>query len=116
MKDSHIESLKRLQHIELAITDIEKFVKDESIQTFCENDMLHDAVMLQFIIIGEAIIQVENEKLDKYDYPWFKVRSFRNLITHEYFNIKLPAVWQTIEKDLPELKLVIQAILKNEFQ
>lgn len=115
MKDSHTESFQRLQHIELAITDIEKFVKNQSIQTFCENDMLHDAVMLQFIIIGEAIIRVEKEKLNKYDYPWYKVQSFRNMITHEYFNIKLRAVWQVIEKDLPQLKLVVQALLKNEF-
>lgn len=115
MKDSHIESLKRLQHVELAITDVEKFVKDESLQTFCEKDMLHDAVMLQFIIIGESIIHVENEKLNKYDYPWYKVQSFRNMIAHEYFNIKLSAVWQVIKKELPELKLVVQTILKNEF-
>lgn len=98
-----------------AITDIEKFVKGESLQTFCENDMLHDAVMLQFIIIGEAIAHVENEKLDKYDYPWYKIRSFRNMIAHEYFNIKLPAVWQIIRQELPALKSVLQKILIQEF-
>jgi len=116
MKDSHVESQQRLQHIRQAIADIEKFVTGETVETFCEKDMLHDAVMMQFIIIGEAIIHVENEKLDRYDYPWYKVKSFRNMIAHEYFNIKLPAVWQIIEKDLKELKEVIQTILKNEFK
>ncbi len=115
MKDSHIESQHRLQHIEQAIADIEKFTKGETKETFCENDMLHDAVMMQFIIIGEAIIHVENEKLDKYDYPWYKVKSFRNMIAHEYFNIKLPAVWQIIENDLQQLKQIVQTILKKEF-
>lgn len=76
--------------------------------------MLHDAVMMQFIIIGEAIIHVENKKLDKYDYPWYKVKLFRNMIAHEYFNIKLPAVWQIIENDLQQLKEVVQTILKKE--
>jgi uncharacterized protein with HEPN domain len=115
MKDSHVESQQRLQHIEKAVADIEKFTKGESLETFCEKDMLHDAVMMQFIIIGEAIINVESEKLDKYDYPWYKVKSFRNMIVHEYFNIKLPAVWQIIENDLQQLKAVIQTILKEEF-
>lgn len=115
MRDLREESQNRLQHIEKAITDIEKFVKKESMKSFCENDMLHDAVMLQFIIIGEAISYVETGKLEKYNYPWYKVRSFRNMIAHEYFNIKLPAVWQIIKKDLPELKKVIRNILKNEF-
>ena len=116
MKDSHIESLKRLEHIEQAITDIEKYVMNENIKSFCENEILHDAVMLKFIIIGEAINNVENDKLEKYDYPWYKVRSFRNMIAHEYFNIKLSAVWQILETDLPELKKIIQEILKNELE
>lgn len=115
MKDRHVESQQRLQHVEQAIADIEKFTKGESLKTFCENDMLHDAVMMQFIIIGEAIIHVENEKLDKYDYPWYKVKSFRNMIAHEYFNIKLPAVWQIIENDLQQLKAIVHTILKKEF-
>ena len=116
MKDSHIESLKRLEHIEQAITDIEKYVANENIDSFCENDILHDAVMLQFIIIGEAINNVGNDKLEKYNYPWYKVRSFRNMIAHEYFNVKLAAVWQILETDLPKLKKVILEILKNEFE
>lgn len=115
MKDSHIESQQRLLHIQQAIADIEKFTKLQSLETFCENDMLHDSVMLQFIIIGEAIIHVEDEKLDKYNYPWYKVRSFRNMIAHEYFNIKLPAVWMIIENDLQQLKKVVNLILKKEF-
>ncbi len=115
MKDKHLDSLQRLRHIEQAIADIERFVSGETVQSFCKNDMLHDAVLMQFIIIGEAIMNVEDEKLSKYDYPWYKVKSFRNMIAHEYFDIRLPAVWQIIEKDLKELKKVITTILKNEF-
>ena len=56
MKDSHVESQKRLEHIEKSIADIEKFVEAVDVKKFCENDMLNNAVLLQFIIIGEAII------------------------------------------------------------
>ena len=105
----------RLQHIDEAIKKIQKFVAGNTLVSFCENDMIHDAVLFQFTVIGEAINFVENEKLDKYDYPWYKVRSFRNLIAHEYFNIKLSAVWLIIENDLPELQTVIATILQNEF-
>ena len=57
MKDKHVESQQRLQHIEQAITDIEKFVTGETLDSFCKKDMLHNAVMMQFIIMGEAIGQ-----------------------------------------------------------
>ena len=115
MKDSHQESLMRLRHINEAIAKIQKFVAGSSLVAFCESDLIHDAVLFQFTVIGEAINFVENEKLENYDYPWYKVRSFRNLIAHEYFNIKLSAVWLIIENDLPELQRVIAEILKNEY-
>ncbi|MEX1015005.1 MAG: HepT-like ribonuclease domain-containing protein, partial [Candidatus Paceibacterota bacterium] len=111
----HIESQKRLEQIEKSIADIEKFVEAVDVKLFCENEMLNNAVLLQFIIIGEAIIHVEKEKLDKYDYTWYKVRSFRNMIAHEYFNIKLTAVWEIIQKDLPQLKSIVKTILSKEF-
>ena len=115
MKDKHIESQKRLAHILNAIEEIEAFVKDESLDSFCENFILNHAVLYNFSIIGEAIIHVEESKLEKYDYPWYKVRAFRNMIAHEYFNIRLEAVWPIISKNLPELKAVVIEILKREF-
>ncbi|MBI2259256.1 MAG: DUF86 domain-containing protein [Flavobacteriia bacterium] len=115
MKDCHIESQKRLEHIEKSIVAIEKFVEAIDVITFCENEMLNNAVLLQFVIIGEAIIHVEKEKLAKYDYAWYKVHSFRNMIAHEYFNIKLTAVWEIIQKDLPQLKSFVKTILSKEF-
>lgn len=115
MKDPRKESLVRLQHIKDAIMNIEKYVQNETNETFNAKELLHDAVLLQFIIIGEAISNVEEDLLEKYPYPWYKVRSFRNMIAHEYFNIKLSAVWKIIEVNLPELRIRIETILKQEF-
>lgn len=115
MKDRHIESQKRLEHIDQSIAEIEKYVEGINVHVFCENEMLNNAVLLKFIIIGEAIIHVEKGKLDKYEYAWYKVRAFRNMIAHEYFNIKLTAVWEIIQNDLPKLKTTVKTILTKEF-
>ncbi|MBT0810888.1 DUF86 domain-containing protein [Litoribacter ruber] len=115
MKDRHQDSQTRLVHILNAIYSIEKYVEGLDEFTFCENNLVQDAVLMQFIIIGESINYVECEKLDKYDYPWYKVSSFRNMIAHEYFNIKMIAVWETIKKDLPTLKEMVKLILESEF-
>lgn len=115
MKDKHLESKKRLEHILKAIENIENFVKNESSESFCQNSILNNAVLFNFTIVGEALINVETEKLSKYEYPWYKVRSFRNMIAHEYFNIKLPAVWEIIKRDLPKLKTTILTIIEKEF-
>lgn len=116
MKDPHTESQKRLQHILEAIQTIEGYVRETDASQFIRNTMLHDAVLFQFTVIGEAIMHIENDILNRYSYPWYKVRSFRNLIAHEYFNIKLIAVWVIIESDLPLLKKTIIKILEIEFE
>lgn len=45
-----------------------------------------------------------------------KFVKFRNMIAHEYFNIKLSAVWLVIKNDLANLKTTVQTILLNEFE
>lgn len=115
MKDKRRDSLEWLKDIENAISVIEKRTKSETEKHFIANEILNTSILFQFSVMGEAIKHVENEILDKYKYPWHKVRAFRNLIAHEYYNVKLNAVWKIIRNDVPELKKVITAMLKNEF-
>ena len=115
MKDKKKDSCERLIHIQKAINEIETFIHNVNKNEFINNHLLTSAVLFQFSVIGEAVIYIENYLLDKYEYPWYKVRAFRNLISHENFQIKLDAVWEIIINDLPELKQVIETILKNEF-
>lgn len=115
MKDQKIESRERLTHIREAIQQIEVFIQGISKEVFLDDQLVASAVLFQFSVIGEAIIHVDIDLLNSCDYPWHKVRAFRNLISHMYFQIKLDAVWEIIENDLPELKLIIETILKKEF-
>ncbi len=115
MKDNRQRSLERLRHIQQAISEINLFVKTVDKKYFLENQVLCSAVLFQFSVIGEAIVHVESEILNKHEYAWYKVRALRNLISHEYFNIKMEAVWDVIIKDLPVLEQKIDNIIKTEF-
>lgn len=114
MKDSRKESYERLIHIQKAIFEVESFTNNVSKNDFLNDQLRSSAVLFQFSVIGEAVIHVETSLLEKYEYPWYRVRAFRNLISHEYFQIKLEAVWDIVVTDLPKLKEEIEAILKNE--
>jgi uncharacterized protein with HEPN domain len=37
----------------------------------------------------------------------------RNKITHEYFNVNLAVVWDTVQEDLPPLKTAVIKILQE---
>ena len=103
MKDNRLNSYERLNHIREAIKVIEVFILDIDEKTFLNDSLISSAVLFKISVIGEAVNHVDEKILSKYDYPWHKVRSFRNLISHMYFQIKLEAVWDIIVKDLPVL-------------
>jgi uncharacterized protein with HEPN domain len=113
MKDHHKDSSVRLQHILKAIEHIEQFTTGVSEESFVKDTILSSAVLFQFSVIGEAVTYTDPAILEKYDYPWYKVRAFRNMIAHEYFNIRLSSVWRIILQDLPGLKATVQAIMEN---
>ena len=115
MRSYRRDSYERLAHIREAISMIESFIYEIHKDTFLKDQLIVSAVLFQFSVICEAVIHIEADLLGKYDYPWHRVRAFRNLISHTYFQIKLEAVWDIIDNDLPEFKQLIEAILKNEF-
>jgi uncharacterized protein with HEPN domain len=106
---------ERLTHILEAVTYIEDFTKDLSLNDFETDVKVYYACLYQFAVIGEAIINIGNEILDKYEYPWFKVRSFRNFIMHEYHAIDEQVVWDTIKLILPGFKEIMETIIDHEF-
>ena len=114
MKKRGTESLDRIVHIRNAIQKIEVYTRDMDPESFFEDEVVVDAVLFQFSVIGEAVNHIEKGLLSRYDYPWYKVRAFRNLITHEYFHVKHEAVWEIITSDLPELTAIVERILSEE--
>jgi uncharacterized protein with HEPN domain len=57
---------------------------------------------------------VDEEILSRYDYPWHKVRAFRNFIAHEYYGIKLDLVLQIVMNEIPVLKEIVKRIIDDE--
>jgi len=115
MKEIRLDNQERLSQVQKAINEIELFISKSDVDDFTADSLISSAVLFQFSVIGEAVNHIDRELLNKYEYPWYKVRAFRNLISHEYFQIDLRLVWEVILKDLPDLKDIIERILKEEF-
>jgi uncharacterized protein with HEPN domain len=89
MRDQNLVNKERLIHTWEAISANERFVSDVDEKEFLSNELIHSSVLMKFIIIGEAIIHVDQSLLSRYDYSWFKVRAFTNFIENEYFTLQL---------------------------
>ena len=104
----------RLQHILLAISEIEVYVVDFSVDAFLKDSKTHFATIKQLEIIGEAVNHLSPELLVEFnEIEWRAIRSFRNILVHEYFNVRLEDVWDTVFEDLPPLKRTVQRMLQN---
>jgi uncharacterized protein with HEPN domain len=92
----------------LAVDYLEKF----SYEKFVQDTAIQDAVIRRIEIIGEASNRLSNASRNKYDYlPWIEMKGMRNLLIHEYDEIDLKEVWNTVKIDLPPLIKQIEKIL-----
>lgn len=77
-----------------------------------EAALLHDALLFQFVVIGEAVKKLAPETRESApEIPWLEIDSLRDLIAHEYFRIDIERVFAIVERDLPPLERAIDRLL-----
>ncbi|MGH7909416.1 MAG: HepT-like ribonuclease domain-containing protein [Thermodesulfobacteriota bacterium] len=92
---------------------IERYTHGLSFEGFEGNDLVIDAVIRNFEIIGEASKNIpENLRRKHNELPWKRMIGFRNTAIHKYFEVDLETLWIVIKERLPEIKPIIQQIIK----
>ena len=94
-----------IEHILDSINKIEKYTDTINVYEFIDNELIQDAVIRNFEIIGEATKNISNDFRNKYaNISWKKMAGMRDILIHNYLGVDLYAIWETIEKELPKLK------------
>lgn len=105
---------QRLQHILVAIIEIENYISGSGFESFLANSMMRFASVKQIEIIGEASNFISEETQRKFsEIEWRRIKGMRNVLVHEYFGINYHIIWEVIKNDLPELKIKIQAVIES---
>ena len=103
-----------LRHILDAIGKIETYIEGQTYESFCENDMMIDAVVRELEIIGEATNNLsEHLRQSHPEIPWHDAIDMRNFLIHEYFGVRTHIVWDTCKNDIPVLRSFIKAALND---
>ena len=104
-----------LHHILDAIERVQLYVTSVTYEAFTRNLLLQDGVVRQLQIVGEAARQISDAFRHAHpELPWSAMIGMRNRLTHAYFEVNLPIVWDTIHFDLPPLKEKIERILAED--
>jgi uncharacterized protein with HEPN domain len=87
-----------------AIAKIQAYAQDMSQDDFAEDQRTIDAVVRNFIVIGEASGSMPPEVAElHHDIPWRLMRDMRNFAVHHYWGVDAQILWKTIREDLPQL-------------
>jgi len=99
----------------LATRKVLEFTYDITWDQFRVDDLVQNAVMRQIQIIGEAARKVSIEYQQYHpEIPWQKIIGMRNKLVHEYFRIIPERVWDVVQKDIPELKRLVEPLVPPE--
>ena len=102
-----------LAHIAEAIERIDRYTGDMDEVAFLNDELVQDAVIRNFEIIGEASNNIEKHYPDfaatHPEVPLSFAYQMRNAIAHGYVKVDFEIVWKTIHRDLPGLNAQIRA-------
>lgn len=95
----------RLEHILMAINNVEEFLQGYDYERFVKDKILYYAVVKNVEIVGEAAYMLSLEfKAEHTDTPWDQIEKMRHVLVHGYYQILPEVLWLTIHDDLPPLK------------
>ena len=111
---SHREWEFLLDDILEAIEKIQSYAAEMSFEEFEDDSKTIDAVIRNFIVIGEAASHIPSTIVEKHpNVPWRLMGDMRNFAVHEYWGVDVKVLWKTIQEDFPPLAVQIQGI-KNK--
>ena len=98
-----------LEHIAQAIERATGYVQRfDSVEALQKDQQVQDAVIRNIEIIGEAASRIQKQAPEFVtahpELPWIEMRGMRNKMIHNYFDVSLTVVWNTIKDNLPRLK------------
>ena len=91
---------KRKQDLEF----ISRHMKNVDIEELNANEVLLDSMLFRMIQISENARKLTEEfKQTRENIPWSALYGLRNRIVHDYGNVDLNIVFETLKVDIPDL-------------
>lgn len=89
-------------------------MSNQTQETLERDEVLLDSMMFRLVQISENAKNLSEEfKIEHNNIPWMAIYGLRNRIVHDYGNIDLGIIFNTLKYDIAEIKLLIEKIKKE---
>jgi uncharacterized protein with HEPN domain len=79
-----------LEDLQTSIEKILTYTKGMDYESFTNSEIIVDAVIRNFEIIGEVVAKLPDSFKESYaGIDWFQIKGMRNRIVHDYRNVNL---------------------------
>jgi uncharacterized protein with HEPN domain len=93
---------------------IEQFVDGMDLESYRWDEKTKAATERKMLVISEAAIRLkEDAEALCPDVPWRDIRGIGNWLRHQYDRVDVETVWNTIQDDLPALKVAVEKALAS---
>jgi uncharacterized protein with HEPN domain len=97
-----------------SINHLESYIENVDEESFLRNEEKKDACLTRIVVLGEYSARISDELKNKFsDIEWQLMKATRNYFVHVYRGIDWRRVWETLQSDIPGLKIKIEKIINE---
>jgi uncharacterized protein with HEPN domain len=81
---------------------------------FRRSDLIQAAVLHTLQTMAQSIMRLPDAlKATHPEVDWRGLAGFRNVLVHDYLGVSVPRVWEVVKRDLPAVKLALEAMRRE---
>ena len=106
-----VRDKERLEHILSSINVLVEYKDRYTLDEAKGNPILYYGFVKHVEIIGEAVYMLTKEYKDSHvEVEWDAIEKMRHVLVHGYYQVSPEQLWETITKDVPTLKTMIEKL------
>ena len=99
----------------LASREAVHFAYGLTFEAFSQDRRSQLAILKAVETVGEAASRVSADTRNAHpEIPWAEIVGMRHRLMHEYSNVNLARVWETVAEDIPHLILQLERLVPPE--
>ena len=104
-----------LRHMLAAIQRLEEYAARVPRDQFERDPLIQDGFVRQITVLGEAASKISKRFATSHPgIPWPDITGIRHKLVHDYFTVDIDVVWDTATVSAPNLRPIVEAVLKSE--